>query len=286
MSRCGPQIACTEVRYLQEILQTFEENDMTFIPPLPPARKQALACVIGCALAGTSLVTLANEGPKSPHTFSANVALATEYVFRGVTQSNEDPAIQGGMDYSHASGFYVGAWASNIEFNAGTSDAASIEIDVYGGFAGEFSNGIGWDIGGLYYWYPGQNEDSGGGDYDFVEMYGSLSYTFDGLQFEPSVEGGFAYTPDFYGEDGDGVYIHTTLGLSLPGGFAPYLTVGYQDAEGDKTNPTGYDDYIHYAVGMSKELGMFTADLSWHDAYINNCNDFCEAVVFSVSSSW
>ena len=89
------------------------------------------------------------------------------------------------------------------------------------------------------------------------------------------------------GEDGDGVYTYGTFGATLPYEFNPYVTVGYQYVDGDQTSgPAGYD-YVHYAVGVNKTLGHFTADLSWQDARdLSGCNDNCEAVVFSVSSSW
>ena len=247
------------------------------------------AITLGGALA-LSGNTLAGEGgPDSPHTFSANVTMATEYVYRGITQSNEDMTIQGGIDYSHSSGFYVGTWASNLEFNAPTSasntNASSIEVDIYGGFAGEFSNGIAWDIGGLYYWYPEESESTAGGaNYDFVEVYGSLGYEFD-APMSPAVEVGLAYSPDFFGEDGDSIYISSSLGLSLPGGLSPYVSLNYQDVDGDQTSPNGYD-YFYFAVGGSYDIGMITLDLSYHDADLDNCTDACEAVVFAVSSSW
>ena len=222
----------------------------------------------------------------TPHTFSANVGLFSEYVFRGITNSNEGPAIQGGFDYAHESGFYLGVWASNIEFGAGTSDTASIETDFYGGFTGKFANDIGWDVGLIYYAYPDQNEDFAA-DYNYLEGYGKLNYTWEGVTLTPSLEVGLYYSPDYFGEDGDGVYPYGTFGVSLPYAFNPYVTVGYQYVEGDQSSgPDGFD-YVHYAIGVNKTLGHFTADLSWQDARgLSGCKDNCEAVVFSVSSSW
>ncbi|MBK6660551.1 MAG: hypothetical protein IPG43_21515 [Proteobacteria bacterium] len=226
------------------------------------------------------------EAAASAHTFSANVGLFSEYVFRGITNSNEGPAIQGGFDYAHESGFYLGVWASNIEFGGGTSDTASIETDFYGGFTGNFANGIVWDVGLIYYAYPDQNEDFAA-DFNYLEGYGKLNYTWEGVTLTPSLEVGLYYSPDYFGEDGDGVYTYGTFGATLPYEFNPYVTVGYQYVDGDQTSgPAGYD-YVHYAVGVNKTLGHFTADLSWQDARdLSGCNDNCEAVVFSVSSSW
>ena len=250
----------------------------------------------------------------TPHSFSANVTLTSDYVYRGITQTNEDPALQGGFDYSHESGFYLGVWASSLEFQSEndfdgglevpataitrhdtdptlrivdytTPDYGSIEIDIYGGMSGEFQNGLGWDVGALYYYYPEQDEDEGI-DYDFLEVYGSLSYTWD-TEYQPSADVGVAYSPDFYGEDDTGVWVHGGLGFSIPDMVDPYVQVGYQDVDGDKTTPEGFD-YTYYAVGVSKTIDKLTFDLSWHDATdaCDGDDDPCEAVVFSVSSSW
>ncbi len=239
------------------------------------------------ALLSTSVVAMAD----SPHEFSANVALTSNYVYRGITQTNEGPAIQGGFDYSYAPvGFYAGIWASNLDFNAGTNDNASIEIDYYAGFAGEFSNAISWDVGGIYYHYPDQDEDKGA-EYDFFEAYGNVGYTFAGVAFEPTIGMGLAYSPDFFGEDDTGLYVSGTLDLSLPQGFGLSFLVGNQDVDGDKSSgPNGFE-YSHYSIGVSKDIGSFGFDLTWYDIIDDDdiCtgdDDACESLVFTVSSSW
>ena len=221
----------------------------------------------------------------SPHSLSANVTLTSDYVYRGISQTNEGPALQGGFDYSHESGFYLGVWASNLEFNGPTDNDPSLEIDVYGGISGEFQNGIGWDVGALYYAYPDQNEDTAN-DYDFLEFYGSLSYAWDAVEADIGV----AYSADFYGENDEAIWWHGGLGIDM-GMVNPYVQVGYQDVEGDKLTPNGFD-YTYYAVGVSTSVDMLTFDLSWQDADDKACeaygvgDDFCEAFVFSVSSSF
>ena len=97
----------------------------------------------------------------SAHTFSANVALTSDYVYRGISQSDEGPAIQGGFDYSHSTGWYLGAWGSSIEFfeNRGGATFAcspnckegSVEVDLYGGNKGSLSKRLSYDAGLLYY---------------------------------------------------------------------------------------------------------------------------------------
>ena len=236
-------------------------------------------------VAGALMSALPLAQAEGPHEFSANVAVTTDYVFRGVSQSSEDPALSGGFDYGHESGFYAGFWASSIEFNAaGNTDDASVEMDFYAGYAGEFG-AISYDVAGLYYAYPTQDEDTGA-DYDYFEFLLGLGYSF-----TETVGAGFtyAYSPDFFGEDGDGHYVAGNVDLSLPQGFGLSFLVGHQDVEGDKTSgPNGFD-YSHWQVGLSKEVGMFGFDLTYFDAFDeNDCGgDICDGLlVFTVSSSW
>ena len=110
----------------------------------------------GFALAAIAAGTGQAVG-ESPHPLTANVGLYSQYVFRGLAQTNEKPAIQGGADYSHASGFYAGTWLSNVSWfsdtNAGNSN--SLEWDLYGGFRKSWDNGFTGDVGYLRYEYPG-----------------------------------------------------------------------------------------------------------------------------------
>ena len=221
------------------------------------------------------------QADDSPHEISANVSLLTDYLYRGISQTNENFALQGGFDYSHTpTGLYVGTWASNVDF------AESLEIDVYGGIGGEFGNGLSWDVGGLYYMYPGSNAKP---EEDFFEAYFNLGYTFSDMQLEPSIGTGVAWSPDFFGEDGDGVYVYGSLDLSLPQDFGLSFYVGHQDVDGDKlSGPDGFD-YVHYSIGLSKSFGPLDLSVSWNDAN-DECdggtNELCRAVVFSVGSSF
>lgn len=145
-------------------------------------RKSVLAAAVAAAFVSPVAVTTANAQaakPASPHTFTGNVSVVSDYRFRGVSQSYKQPALQGGFDYSHASGFYVGNWNSSVSGNT-YNNGASLEMDFYGGWKTEFSNGIGLDIGGLYYYYPGSYYQSGIASgkkkYDNFELYLGLSY--------------------------------------------------------------------------------------------------------------
>lgn len=122
----------------------------------------------GSAFAQTPAAPAAPAAPASPHTFTGNLGLYSQYIFRGLTQTDRQPAIQGGFDYAHSSGFYLGTWASNISWlkeNFSTPPATvtgqyasggSAEIDFYGGYKSTFGKSdFTYDIGLLYYWYPG-----------------------------------------------------------------------------------------------------------------------------------
>ncbi|MCK4744432.1 MAG: TorF family putative porin [Sulfuriflexus sp.] len=186
-------------------------------------------------------------------TFSGNVALTTDYVYRGISQTDEGAAIQGGFDLEHDSGFYAGVWASNLDFG----DDADIEIDYYAGIGGEFSNKIGWDVGAIYYSYP-DSDAADDGDYDFTEVYGSLSYDFG----PAAVTGGLAYSSDFFGSTGDSLYTSIDVDVPLPNDFSLGLHYGNQDID-------DVDDYNDWKIGVSKSYGGFDFALDYTDTDID-----------------
>lgn len=230
----------------------------------------------------------------SPHEFSANVALSTDYRFRGISQTSEDPALSGGFDYAYSGdnipfGFYAGVWASNLDFNVPDPDPADLEIDFYGGFTGEFAigNGLGWDVGVLYYAYPGSDTGPGVADYDYIEGYGSLSYDFG--PFDAAV--GLAYSPDYFFESDDSLYVYGDVGVPLPvWDLSLAGHVGHQDI--DDNAQFGTPDYWDWSIGISKEIGAFTFDISYVDTDISDSEcfggtDFCDATaIFTISSSF
>ncbi len=221
------------------------------------------------------------QAEDSPHEFSANVSLLSDYLYRGISQTNENFALQGGFDYTHTpTGLYAGTWASNVDF------AESLEIDVYGGIGGELASGLTWDVGGLYYMYPGSNAQP---EEDFFEAYANLGYSFSDLLLQPTLGAGVAWSPDFFGEDGDGVYVHGNLDLSLPHDFGLSFYAGYQDVAGGKLSGPGGFNYVHYSIGLGRSFGPVDLSVSWNDAS-NECDggthELCRALLFSVGSSF
>jgi uncharacterized protein (TIGR02001 family) len=206
----------------------------------------------GLMMSGSAMAWESQDGQ---HSTSASVALSSEYVWRGISQSDEDPAISGSFDYGHSSGFYAGAWASNVDYG----DDASSEIDIYAGFASEFGDsGIGYDVGVLRYMFPGE-------DYNFNEVYGSLSYSIFSL--------GVAHSSDALGSGEDATYYSLDAGYDLPMGFSISGGVGLYDSDEDIFGPE--DSYMNYYVGVSKEFAGFGFDITYTDTDSDG-DDFAE----------
>ncbi|MFZ0614491.1 MAG: TorF family putative porin [Desulfobacterales bacterium] len=225
-----------------------------------------------------------------PANFSATLTLATDYVFRGISQTDQNPAVQGSIDYAHPLGIYAGIWGSNV--NSSISKGG-VEIDYYAGYRREIFPNFGFDISAIYYSYPG-----GGGDPDpnYFEGHLGLSYQFKDLPLSPNLGAAYYYSPDFFGEDGAGHYVNGSLALSLPFDLTLSGLVGYQNVEGDQTTGFGQGknggdgyDYVNWRIGIAKEVLKFVLDLSWTDT---NESDFLgddiagSHVVFSVSRTF
>lgn len=202
---------------------------------------------------------------------SANVALTTDYVFRGMSQTGENPAIQGGFDATYGM-FYAGVWGSNLDFGGGADcgltfgDCANIELDLYAGITPSF-RGLDFDLGFIYYTYPDAYDP--GAELNFWEVKAGVSgKPIDRLNLGFTV----FYSPEYTGEVGKNWVFEWKGELSLPkigGRFDPTLSalVGYQD--GDDT--TGVD-YTYWNVGLS--LGFhekFTLDVRYWDTDIDGC---------------
>lgn len=210
---------------------------------------------------------------------SATVTGVSDYDFRGVSLSAKDPALQASVDYSNDSGFYVGIWGSNIDY--GNDVDGDIEIDLYGGFAGETEAGLGWDAGIVWYTYPdSDSSETKGKINDYPEIYFGLSYNF----FEVKQW----YTNDYGGTDLDGLYTEVNLGFELPANFALSLHGGYN--YGDIFEDF---EYFDYAVGLGYTLGNFDlelkytgTDLSGDDKITDDVFNTEGRLIFSVSTTF
>ncbi len=246
-----------------------------------------LFAVIGTALTVMSGVsTLAAESDEQgiPGSFSANVALTSEYFFRGLSQTDDAPALQGGFDYeielSKPLGLYFGVWGSNVDFNEDAGvDGATVEIDLYGGLKGSIGEtGLGWNAGLIYYAYPGADRSL---DYDFVEIQGSLGYDF-GVG---SVSVGVNYSPNNFGDSGDALY--PKLGVEVPLGKRVALSGHLAKQYIEKEDVFGQPDYVEWNIGATATVAGFDLNLAYTDTDIEGDPDGADAmVVFTVSRSF
>lgn len=235
----------------------------------------ALAAVSACAF----YPSFAHAGGQIGDVeLSANVGMVSEYSFRAISQSNEAPAIQGGFDASHASGLYAGIWASNVNFNDG--DEAHIETDLYAGYSSDF-NGINYDVGMIYYAYPGADSDL---EYDFVEAAVSVGYDFDIF----AVSASFNYSPDYFAGSGDAQYYAMAVDVPLPYDLSLSAHVGHQDI--DDNTAFGAEDYTDWSLGVGYSYEGFDFGLTYLDTDLHEpteCADGCaERVIFSISKSF
>jgi len=223
---------------------------------------------------------------------SANVALGTEYVFRGITQTDEGATIQGGFDVECGM-FYAGVWASNLDFAGSTNgngdivDTADIEIDTYAGIKATIPNTpVEVDLGVIYYAYP-QGEDPTA-ELDFVEFKLGASATL-----LPNLSTGVTvfYSPDYTLEVGENWVFEATAEYTLPqvGIFSPSISGTYGYQEGDEAD--GGVDYQYYNAGLT--LGFmekFALDVRYWDTdgdALANCKDVCdERIVGTLSASF
>jgi uncharacterized protein (TIGR02001 family) len=182
----------------------------------------------------------------SPNTFTANLTLASEYRYRGIMQTNSNPAIQGGFDYSHSSGFYVGNWNSNISWLDDSSNdvSAPIEMDFYGGFRNTYQD-IAYDVGVLQYYYPG-NYPGGYTSPNTTELYGSVGYgpVTAKLSYAPTNLFGFADSKNSWYADLTANVPLNVWGLTLN------THIGYQKVQVTDAS------YADWKIGLTKDLGQ------------------------------
>ena len=260
----------------------------------PPGSRNAFAALTFAALFPTASLaqtppppaTAPAPAPEPDWTGTGNIGFFSQYVFRGLTQTNEKPAVQGGFDLAHKSGFYVGTWASNINWVADAvpppnSVSASMEWDFYGGYKGSLPMDFGYDVGALYYWYPG-NYDNAPVGYtkpNTTEVYGALSWKFISLKYSVSVNDKTFGVPQSRGSS----YLDLTASYDIIekvsdviGKVTIFGHYGHQWFHG---TPNGFDNsnlsYGDWKVGASTEIwgltfGIYGTGTNAQDQYYTN----------------
>jgi len=211
----------------------------------------AVAALLASATAFAADAPAAAEPAPAPeHTFTANVGVFSQYIFRGISQTNEDPALQGGFDYAHSSGLYIGTWASNVSWikDGGYQDG-SAEIDVYAGFKNAIGEtGVGYDVGVLQYWYPGNKLN--GAKANTTEVYGALSWQWFTAKYSYAVS-----SQVFGARNADGTW-YLDLAAAYPigeTGVTAGAHWGRQDFSGSANGALSYNDWrLSLAYDMGK----------------------------------
>lgn len=200
-------------------------------------RMAAMALLLPCLFAGA-----AQAGT------SGSLSLTSDYVFRGVSQTNEDPALQGGIEYAHDSGFYVGAWGSNVSWLSDIPGdiSSSLELDGYAGFRGKAGEHVAWDVGVLQYWYPG-DYPTGFNSADTTEVYAGVTATPGetlalGLKYSHAVTDLFGYVDS----DGSG-YLDASANWTFVPGWTLNVHAGKQWIESNRDF-----EYTDWRVGVTK----------------------------------
>lgn len=218
----------------------------------------------------------AEETPSG--TFSSSLGFATDYRFRGISQTRENPAFQGGVEYNHSSGFKLGVWGSNTDF--GVTNDGSIETDVYGSYTWKLASNLTLETGLIGYFYPGS---SSGLNYDYVDGYAVGAYTLDPVTFTAT----FNYSPDNFASSGSAYYPQLGVSVALPHDIVLDGAFGRQWVEDNAA--FGLPDYNTWNAGIAYSWQGFTAKLQYVDTSVSDsrCAIGCgSAGIFSLTKKF
>jgi uncharacterized protein (TIGR02001 family) len=209
---------------------------------------KARIAVAGALLAATGLAGAAE--------ISTTATLTSDYDWRGVSQTQGDPAFQLGLNYVAESGLYMGVWGSNVKF-ANTAEwetygrRPNTEFDLYLGYSlGDSEEGLGWDFGAIYYSYPNAGEGN------FPEIYAGIARGVFGLKAW--------YSWDFQGSGETAYYVDGNLTVPMANGFSFLAHLGYSFGDYHK-NFSGAGEYLNWSAGIGYDVGGWSASLSYVD---------------------
>ncbi len=245
-------------------------------------RNISLAAIAAAVLAAAP--AQAEEEAASPFTITGTVGVFSQYRLRGISQTDEDVAVQGGITVAHSSGFYVGTWGSNLA-GFGSFGGSNVEVDLMGGYGTKIGD-TGLDGGLIWYLYPGTDGT------DYAEIYGSISHPLGPV----NAKLGFYYAPkqDAIG-DKDNIWVYTDLAAPIPG--TPITLkghVGYTTGKGSTlSGPDG--NYLDYMAGVDLTWKNLTFNVSYVDTdigttagdlFYGNHKIADNAVLFSVNAAF
>lgn len=223
---------------------------------------------VAAAAAFTGFAAPAAQAEDRQFSYSFNIGATSDYRFRGMSQTDGDPAVQGGADFGYGIA-YAGIWASNVDFGPHTATA---EVDLYAGIK-PVTGPVTWDLGVIYYTYPSAHD--GAGELNYVELKAGASGN---ITKDLSVGATFYWSPDGTGEIGDVYTIEGTASYSLPKVwvFDPSISggLGYTD------NPDNNFSYTYWNAGLTLAVDKFALDFRYVDTDLDSgtCGVFkCDA---------
>lgn len=259
-------------------------------------KKSLIAAAIAGALAFPASAALAQAAaaPASPHSFTPNVGVVTDYLFRGVSQSKGGAALQGGLDYSHTSGFYAGIWGSTISWVKQFLGSGTTEIDVYGGYKSTFGGGDwNYDVGLISYNYTGKGAATGTAGFagfsplynpNTAEVYGAIGYKWLTLKYSHAISKNFIgwvpYNPaaagfDYSQSTRGSNYLELNAAFDLGDGWGVSAHVGSQKIKNITPIAGVFTDagYRDWNIGVTKDVGFGVVGLSYSDTNVSGtCN--------------
>jgi uncharacterized protein (TIGR02001 family) len=240
-------------------------------------KKITKLCLAGTLALGTAGVAFAEEeaatSPFAAENFSATLTMTSNYMYRGLSFTNDHPALQGSFDWGYGNVF-AGVWASSLQDQDGSG--YELETDWYAGYANSIA-GIDWFVMPIYYNFTDYEENTNGGaKANVFELWLDASYAINDTF---SVHGMYAYSPDFFFESGNAHYVRGDVTANLPQGFSLTAGVGYQDVEGDNTDylsGRGWD-YTHWDISLAKSVAGFDLSLMYSDTSADKITDSVNA---------
>ena len=222
-------------------------------------RITALACAVLMAAPLSALA--ADESP-----YSWEVTAVSDYVFRGASQTEEDPTVQAGFTYTTAPGIYAGVWASGVDFG---TDKPDYEVDAMIGWNGDLSEQVNFDIALNRYMYPSAGSNN----------YNELITT---TTFAETYSATVAYSNDVWNTDSDGWYFAVGGEWELPQEFSLNAGLGYSTFDDEVA-----ENYADWSLGVSRAFGPATIGLTYHGTDSDGEYNFGELaddrIVLSVS---
>jgi uncharacterized protein (TIGR02001 family) len=213
--------------------------------------KLAAAMTLAMATLGAGSAHAQDAAAPAPeHAISYNVAVVSDYRFRGISQSRMDPALQGGADYTHTpTGLYAGTWLSTMKWVNDAGGSGDIELDVYGGKRGEIIKDVSYDVGGIYYAYPSNGLSTNANSF---ELYGQLGYGPAYIKYSHA-------TTNLFGtaNSKNSGYVDVGLNYDVYEGYTLNLHAGHQSVKNN--SDFSYNDY---KIGVTKDFGIVTVALA------------------------